>query len=79
LKFAFAPDGGGGECRNAIEEPHVVRLEPVGDADVFTRGRTREERPHPSLGYLTPARFAASCTGMTRPNGADARRRLQLA
>lgn len=38
-----------------------------------------EERPHSSLGYQTPARFAADCTVACRPNGADARRQLQLA
>lgn len=38
-----------------------------------------EERPHSSLAYQTPARFAASCKVDCRPNGADARRPFQLA
>ena len=37
-----------------------------------------EERPHSSLEYQTPARFAAACTVACRPNGADARRPFQL-
>ena len=37
-----------------------------------------QERPHSSLGYLTPARFAAGCTVTSRPDGADARRPFQL-
>ena len=37
------------------------------------------ERPHSSLGYQTQARFAAACAVECRPNGADARIRLQLA
>jgi len=43
------------------------------------RREYNEERPHSSLGYKTPARFAAACAVECRPNGADARRRLQLA
>lgn len=38
-----------------------------------------EERPHSSLQYQTPARFAEACTAVSRPNGADARRPLQVA
>lgn len=36
-----------------------------------------EERPHSSLGYQTPASFAATCAVDSRPHGADARRPLQ--
>jgi putative transposase len=43
------------------------------------RREYNEERPHSSLEYQTPARFAAACTAVSRPNGADARRPLQVA
>jgi transposase InsO family protein len=43
------------------------------------RHEYNEERPHSSLGYQTPARFAAACGWTVRPYGADARRPLQPA
>jgi len=43
------------------------------------RREYNEERPHSSLGYQTPARFAASCAVASGPYGADARRPLQVA
>ena len=43
------------------------------------RHEYNEERPHSSLGYQTPARYAAACRMVSRPYGADARRPLQPA
>jgi len=41
------------------------------------RRQYNHERPHSSLGYATPARFAANCAAAPRTSGADARRPFQ--
>jgi putative transposase len=42
------------------------------------RDEYNRERPHSSIGYLTPERFAAQCAVASRPYSADARRPFQL-
>lgn len=41
------------------------------------RRQYNQERPHSSLGYATPARFAAACAAAPGTSGADARRSFQ--
>ena len=42
------------------------------------RREYNEERPHSSLGYQTPASFAAACAAEPRPSGADAHQSFQF-
>ena len=42
------------------------------------RREYNDVRPHSSLGYETPARFAAACAASSGTSGADARRPFHL-
>jgi transposase InsO family protein len=82
----------GSPCENAYIETFNGKLQDeLLQGELFTslvearwlierwRRTYNEERPHSSLGYLPPARFAATCKVGCRPNGANARRPFQLA